>query len=511
MPFAPDGLISFGETSYAILTQVPLSQLILFIFPFFFIFGVIKFITTENPRRYAKLCRKISTIFFPGKNGTSYLVGMEMVKRKKFSALILLIGIISGLITFLNIVDNTNNQNQKIVDNLSIGADLKISLTSTEFKGMPNRTNLEDALYSLQNSQNQSVVKNLVTVYQENSQKYKFKNIYYVDFSKYLEVINENGKIMPDPSMESKLMEIINHNLNKSKNYHAAIVSDSYLKLNGLEIGDLINYRHEYYIPSADVHLYLNLTVKIVQVISLLPGIYSKPLGYDASGVYGSYYFSRAGSENIAIDISIIDETNPFLHSSFFYHLIDLNESVLYSNSAIVSDVHTKFSNITEHSPSFSFYNQNWADINYRPNRGIMNISGFFWMASMVLIIIAIQIALGLAVLISASQQENRHFAGILLARGFGRKGIFKFLFSQLFIIYFLGLSIGVLSGVLSGNIIMNLLNTVILRGVVLPVLINFYDIFMIIGFIVAVSLTIFIVSYLFETRHSIDEYLREF
>lgn len=511
LPSAPDGLISFGETFYTILTQIPLSQLILFIFPFFLIFGVIRFITTEYPSRYARLCRKISLIFFPGENGTAYLVGMEMVKRKKFSALILLIGIISGLITFLNIVDNTNNQNQKIVGNLSIGADLKISLTSEQFAGMPNRTNLENSLYSIQNSQNESVIKNVATVFQENSQIYESKNIYYVNFSKYLEVIKEDGKFMPDPSMESKIREAINHDLNETKNYPAAIVSDSFLRLNGLEIGDLIDYRHAYYIPDAEVHVYLNITVEIVQVISLLPGIYSRPLGYDTPGVYGSYFFSKTGSENIAIDISIIDESDQLIHSSYVYHLIDLNQSVDYSNPAIASDVRSEYSNITEIIPTFSYYDQNWADINYRPTRGIMNISGFFWMAYMVLIIIAIQIALGLAVLISASQQENRHFIGILLSRGFGRKGIFKFLFSQIFLIYFLGLFIGILFGVVSGNITMNLLNTVILRGITLPVLINFPEILLIIGSIVTVSLTIFIVSYFFETRHSIDEYLRQF
>ena len=140
-----------------------------------------------------------------------------------------------------------------------------------------------------------------------------------------------------------------------------------------------------------------------------------------------------------------------------------------------------------------------------------MNISGFFWLGYMIIIIIASQLAMALAVIISSVHQENRHFFGILLARGYGKIEVFKFLFSQISIIYFVGLLIGITSGLLGGNIIMFLLNAIIFRDLFLPVVMNPFDLIQIIGIIVGVSLIIFLISYLFEMRKSIDQYLRNF
>jgi hypothetical protein len=130
----------------------------------------------------------------------------------------------------------------------------------------------------------------------------------------------------------------------------------------------------------------------------------------------------------------------------------------------------------------------------------------------MIIIIIAAQLALALAVIISSVQQENRHYFGILLARGFGKSGVFKFLFSQIFIIYFLGLLFGIIAGIIGGNVIMYLLNSIVFRQLgFLPVVMNPFDLIQIIGIIIGVSLVIFLISYLFEMRKSIDEYLRNF
>lgn len=497
-PTAPDFLIEMGEYLRSNLLFSPYFLILLFLSPYFLAAGIIRFLTKESPSRFAKLSRKISSVFLRAK---SYLVGMEMVKRKQIATVTFLLGIFASLITFLNVVTNTTLRTQIIVSNSYIGSDLKLV---PQFQDNINATSqflgLENKLLSIRNEGNQSIINRVTTLHYESSDNFDSRVVSFVNFSAYFGIITEGNKFPPNIWFESSMRDVIDYNNKPLNNHSGAIVSRSVLILNDLEIGDLIDVTHSYYNLSADEDQEQIITAKIIQVIDVMPGIYQ------------SYFYWGRIDETITLDIGILTITEDVLHATEVSQLIDLNLDAENNRTIIESYIRNATVNYTGYDP-FRFYEQRWNDLNYNPYGGLMGPTGFFGIVYLIFVIIGTQLAFGLAVLISASQKENRFYTGILLSRGFGKRGIFKFILSQFVIIYLVAFMVGIPSGFITSLASTNLLNilTPTTRGFNFPIFVNVLDLFAVLGAITGISFLIYIITYIFEMRKSIADYMHKF
>ncbi len=495
-PTAPDYLIEMGDYLRSNLLYSPYFSMLLFLSPYFLAAGIIRFVTKESPSRFAKLSQKISSIFLRGK---SYLVGMEMVKRKQIATVTFLLGIFASLITFLNVVSNTTLRTQIIASNSLIGSDLKLE---PQFQDTINSTaqlsELENLLLSIRNEDNESIINRVTTLHSETSDSFD-RVISFVNFSTYFNIISEGNKFTPNTRFKSSMRDAIDYN-RVTNNFTGAIVSRSVLNLNDLKIGDVINVTHSYYNLSADEDQEQIITAKIVQVIDVMPGIYQ------------SYSYWGSDYEIITLDIGILNITEDVLHATEVSQLIDLNLDAENNRNIIESYIRSATVNYTGYD-RFRFYEQRWNDVNYNPYGGSIGASGFFGIVYLIFVVIGTQLAFGLAVLISASQRENRSFTGILLSRGFGKRGIFKFIFSQFIIIYLIAFIFGIPSGFITSLASTNLLNTLATtsRGFNFPIYFNGLELFAVLGAITGISFLIYIITYIFEMRKSIADYMHKF
>ena len=104
-------------------------------------------------------------------------------------------------------------------------------------------------------------------------------------------------------------------------------------------------------------------------------------------------------------------------------------------------------------------------------------------------------------------------YTGILLSRGFGKRGVFKFILSQFVIIYLIAFIFGIPSGFITSLASTNLLNTLNTanRGFNFPIFVNGLDLFAVLGAITGISFLIYIITYIFEMRKSIADYMHKF
>jgi len=65
----------------------------------------------------------LSSIFLKEK---SYLCGIEMVKRKQYKTVILLVGIFTSLLVFTNVFLNSSSRYNRMVYNVKLGAGLEL-------------------------------------------------------------------------------------------------------------------------------------------------------------------------------------------------------------------------------------------------------------------------------------------------------------------------------------------------------------------------------------------------
>jgi len=424
-----------------------------------------------------------------------------MVKRKQIATVTFLLGIFASLIAFLNVVSNTTLRTQIIVSNSSIGSDLKVEphfngnyYSTAQFSG------LEDKLLSIRNEDNQPIINGITTLHYETSGIYGSRIVSFVNFSTYFDIITEGNKFPPNVWFKSSMRDAIDYNNEPSNNHSGAIVSRSVLNINDLKIGDLIDVTHHYYNLSAGIIQREVITAKIVQVIDVMPGIYQ------------TYYYWGSTDEFVTLDTGILKSHVNVSYSTEVSQLIDLNLDSENNQTIIESYINDASVNFTG-SNTYQYYEQRWNDLNYNPYEGLMGLSGFFGIIYLIFFIIGTQLAFGLAVLISASQKENRYYTGILLSRGFGKKGVFKFILSQFVIIYLIAFIGGISSGIISSLTSTNLLNilTPSTRGFHFPIYVNVFDLFAVLGAITGISFLIYVITYIFEMRKPIADYMHKF
>jgi hypothetical protein len=465
--------------------------------PVLFVVGIIRIIAVEKPSRFARISKFLSSLFLKEK---SYLCGMEMVRRKQYRTVILLVGIFTSLLVFTNVFINSFSRYEIIMDNIQVGSDVKLTYFNNDMS-IANTSDfdlLEYQLKSYKTPDNETIIDQVLTSYTEMTSDSFNSMRFYIDIEKYLNIIQEDDKILPTGDYVSNIEELIDYNKNSSNLIPGVIVNSAFMTLNRLELGDLFTFTHSFFNSSSLTLQNESISVKILVSLDAMPGFYAF-----------SGQWSYANRERMLIDISSVNQDMNLLHGIEIYQFIDINPEI-EDDPVVLEGI---FRNITSGfigNIGFQFYEQNWNNLNYKLDS---EISGFYGIVYLEFLMIGVLLAFGLAILILSFQRENKYFNGVLLARGFGRIGLLKLILSQISIIFLIGILTGLLSGFITS---FSLLKIVVImnygRGLIsFPLFVNAVELFEILGIIVLSSFGIYLIAYYFEAKKNITEYFHKF
>ncbi len=490
---ASDALISISE-----LIELYFGIIIIFaiLSPVLFVVGIIRILVVEKPTRYARISKFLSSIFLKEK---SYLCGIEMVKRKQYKTVILLVGIFTSLLVFTNVFLNSSSRYDLMFDNVRIGGDVRVYYNN-EGRPISNTSDIElfeSQLKSYKTSDNETLINQVVTCYSGWESDEYYGQRYYLDIEKYLDIIQEDDKKLPIGDFVSKIESLIDYNKNSSNTIPGVIVNSGFLTLNKLEIGDLYTMFHHYYNTTASELQNISTSVRIMVSTDVMPGLY---LTY---GYWGSY------TENMIIDINSVNPDKDLLYGDGFIQMIDIDPDIEEDTEVLEEMLNNATIDYVEIT-YLRFYNQNWDDLNYELS---VSDSGIYGIIYLEFLMIGVLLAFGLAILILSFQRENKYFNGVLLARGFGRIGLLKLILSQIFIIFQIGILTGLVSGFLTSISFLKI-TAIMNYGAGLfsfPIFMNALELFQILGIIVLSSVVIYLVSYYFESKKNITQYFHKF
>jgi len=438
----------------------------------------------------------LSYIFLKEK---SFICGMEMVKRKQYKTVILLVGIFTALLVFTNVFLNSFSRYDIIMNNMEIGSDFQGSIKdeTMNITSTYDVEALESQMKSYKTTENETIINEVLTCYNEMAKNGYYKDIYLFDIEKYLDIIKEDGKKLPHNNYISQIKGLIEYNKDPDNEIPGIIVNTGFLALNRLELGDSYTFDHGYYNSSSSVFKIDKIEVKILVATDVMPGLFL------VSNQWGER------DEIIISDINSVNQDKNLLHGFEIFHMVDMDTDIEDERDVLIEILNNATTNYTDYR-HYQFYNQNWNDLDIKLD---LTESGIYGIIYMEFTMIGVLMGFGLAILILSFQRENKYFNGVLLARGFGRKGLLKLILSQISIIFLIGILSGLLSGFLTSfsflqiAIVMNYGQGVIS----LPVFFNVIELVEILGIIVLSSFVIYLIAYYFESKKNITEYFHRF
>ncbi len=494
LPSAPDLFIVISD----LIMQY---FLIIFIFailsPVLFVVGIIRIIAIEKPSRFARISKFLSYIFLKKR---SFICGIEMVKRKQYKTVILLVGIFTSLLVFTNVFLNSFSRYDIIMDNVQVGSDVQARILRKDDMNITSTIQaeiLESHLKSYKTSENETLINQVLTCYEEIANYDYYTDRYYFDIEKYLDIIKEDGKVLPSGEFVSNIEDLINYNNDPSNEILGAIVNNGFLALNNLKLGDSYDFQHAYVNFTSGETEIETIVVKILVSTDVMPGFF---LSSDQWGML---------KEKMIVDINSLNQDNNSLHGFKIFQMIDIDADVEDDPEVLKKMLINASTNYTEYL-SFEFYDQNWDDLDYNLD---ISESGIYGIIYLEFTMIGILLGIGLAILILSFQKENKYFNGVLLARGFGRIGLLKMILSQIFIIFLIGILTGLLSGFLTSFSFLQI--AIILNygaGIIsLPLFVNILELVETLGIIVLSSFVIYLIAYYFESKKNITQYFHKF
>lgn len=462
--------------------------------------GVIRLLTLERRRWFAKIISKISSVFLK-RNG--YILGVNLSQKKRMYMIMFLVCGFCGILIQSNVYINSKYEYDRMYQNLHIGADCS-GYFRTEGVIMNNSIlqQIEDTFYSLNTSTGENIV--LSSTYIRRDKMAPTEAIIdYVNFSLYYDMLFQDGHVLPETNLQLSIESLIDQ-LNKSS-YVLGFADEDFLYYHDLDVGDLYTFSHEYNNFSEsfppDRRLSMEFTCKIVDQMDIIPGIDPgvMEIDGDTSEIAG----------HLTIDSSCLDMHPSLLHGGEIFQLIDYNESLQISQTELES----QFKNLLvdySHYQAFAFY-EDYSDVSYT---AFSSGSGYYGIVYMDLLVIGVFFSIAIALFLSTAIQKDRYIHGILLSRGFGRKRVIKYALSQWFVVIMIPLIVSIIIGGLSAIIFAKILQFMTLRSISLfsvPINVNFWELGIIFSGILGISFLISILPFILRSKKEISHFLHKF
>jgi ABC-type antimicrobial peptide transport system permease subunit len=500
LPDSPDFILDLYFRIYNVL---PILMMFAIVSPVLLTLGILRMIITEKPSRYARLVKWLTTPFLKRR---SYLAGLEMVRQKQFKTIIMISGIFIAFLVFVNGTINSVIRYEFLYQNLSVGADIKASINtdSMNITSTEDLEKLDQQLLNYRTATGARLINNVMTLHysttdklQVGSRAYTNIPLYIFNTTEYIEIIQEDDKILPNPRYINNLEESI-AKTHENPDKPGIIVSEAYIKYNYYKLGDDVNLNLTYFNNTSGDWESKIIASYIAASITRLPGI-ANPNQYG----YWDY------NSFIVLDIGLLNPSRDLLYGTQLIQLIDINPTLEQNTTLLTSHMNNASIGICEYS-GLSIYEQNWDTISIEINSGV---SGFYGVIYLESLIIGVLIAFGLAIMLLSIQRENHQFNGILLSRGYGKRKLLGFILSEIFVIYAISTVVGIASGLITSvsfiKTITNLENNTV--DIDFPVFFNVLEFGYILGAIIILSFVIYLIAYLLEGKKTIVQYLRKF
>ncbi|MHA1674822.1 MAG: FtsX-like permease family protein, partial [Promethearchaeota archaeon] len=412
--------------------------------PFLIITGLIRFVGIEKPSRFAKLSKFLSTPILGPLNS---LFGLKMISSKELVKWIRVFTIFASIMISINMLTNSAYNYQVISDNLLIGADVKLDADIDLSSGLyPDDflTQTENLLTNLTNENNQTYVNSVVTC-QKISGKMDIENtwvsdtateILSVNISRYLEIIQDDQKILPNPTIVETIEELETHQqqyLSNSSILPGIILSQEFERFYLPDYFSTIKFNISYFNLSSGLEFEKKFEFEIIGVLGIAPGLVENNDNYNR--YWDSRYFAL-------LDQSVLKKVNCVPIYNHIYQLLDINRNLAPNSTTITENISSSIDFLLSYD-SVIFYNQD-GNLN---NQELLSLFSIFQIVEIVLYFLAVVLAVSLGLLLNAIKNNDDRFYSLLYTRGYGKKGAIKILLSQIFVMFVIGSVIGTICG----------------------------------------------------------------
>ncbi len=423
----------------------PLFMVVVILSPLLIITGLIRFIGIEKPSRFAKLSKFLSTPILGPLNS---LFGLKMISSKELIKWIRVFTIFASILISINMISNSVYRYNVVRDNLIIGADIKLEAdvdpTSASFPAnMLEQT--ENILANLTNTNNQTYINSIVTC-QKMTGKMIIEDLLWipdtkidilsVDLSEYLQIIQEDNKILPNPTICENIEDLENYqSLTNSSDLPGVLLSQGFDRYLNPEIttSSTIRFNITYYNYSSSLEFSKVIEFQIIGSLEFPPGLVRSRQEYGWSGDYS--YFAL-------LDRAALQEFNCSPIYNSIYQLLDINRNVSPNSTAIIQNITGSIGEILDYN-SISLYIQD-GEFN---SQELLSLLSIIQIIETVLYFLAVVLAVTLGLLLNAIKNSDNRFYSLLYTRGYGKKGSLKILLSQILVMFIIGSVIGTICG----------------------------------------------------------------
>jgi len=483
---------------------------ILLIGTLLFSYGMIRIISVEHPSFFVKFTNKISS-FIVGRR--SKIASINIIRRKPYITVMVIFGLFISAFSFASIAIQSVSLYDTISKNVAVGGDIRVEMQQMSYTNDPlgewkllDNYNiysnydiqlLEEEIKNLTIGDSYKLGRDVVTIFTEITNSYTI-SIYYFDFAKYLKIITEGNKFLPEKSLISKFEDAIKYNSKNTNNMPGIIVNSEFLEFTKLKINDQFDFTHTFWNQTRLTVESEDIETKILNSVDIAPGI----TGYKQN-------LEKWEKIVVFFDVNQLGYVNStkVLHSLKIYQLIDIVPYTL--SPTTFKDLCGKQITMTVYS-SISVYYQNWNDINDLPQpfKGIKNV------ISIELLSMGILIAFGLAIIITFTIRNDQEVNGVLLSRGFGKIGVYNLILVELFNIFLIPSCISLIYSLIFTKPLLNILNHTFNLYPVnwnLPLVFDTTQILSSIILIPIISIIIFTIVFSFQTKKSISSFFKHF
>lgn len=472
--------------------------------------GLTRIISIEHPNFFVKIVDIISKKFLGYK---SKLAAINILRRKPYAIIMTIFGIFITTFAFTNIYLQSISTYEKIQSNVSIGGDIQFELKQIHYVADPmgyyglvdnykintnfDVSSLEEEVKNITLDSGSKLVNDVVTVFKEITNYYSV-SVYFFNFSKYLNIITEENKFIPDKSIIGKFQSVIQYNLNKTGQIPGILVNSGFLKLNRLSINDNFQIDHTYY-NHTDRKLYDRvLEGKILNTIEISPGIHGfnrEIMDWDKAVAYFDInQFFNMSSKEILDGFKIYQIADSISVPLKKFDVLGLSEKQILL---------TKFQSV-------SLFNDRWKDKSdltpeFQGMKKVLSIELFSISG-----IVAITFAIIMVYVIKRDSKLN----GVLLSRGMGKISVYNLILWEFLIIFLLPILICLFQLIVFTKPLLMILNESFQIYPIswrLQIFFDFGEILRMFIIVPVVSITIFTIIFTSQTKRSISSFFKQF
>lgn len=501
----PDFLQAFTQF---ILENVTIFLVFIILGPVILIIGLIRFFFIEHNGLFSKILKKIIHPFDPI---SSYLVSLNLIRKRQYRTIILIVSIILTFFTTLNISLNSISRYENIFSNLEVGADVHVRFShisyikTANYQGLLNNFNitcwedlmfLEQDLKNYRTDFNQTIFNDVLTIFQHDAISSYDPNIIHMNLTKYIGLISESGKYNVSKDYVYNFNSIANQSANSSVRYYyrPIIVNSVYRDLANVKIGTHIGINYDIYDKRINDMRFSSVYGSIYGIIDVLPG-------------FGEEFYSQPF---VIRDSSFGYQSNQSLLGMDIHQMLDINYDCGLNQSEILSIMTSIYLNYTR-IHTLGVYEQDWQSFQQVKNQDFRQTFGVFYLEFYLICSI---LSIGFAILLQMLQDNDEYQNGVLLARGLGRQKLISMVFIETTLVYLIGYIFGLLSGVIFINSTIPFSNLVIFPqyGLLsLPIYWNWLDIVKLMGFIPVITFIVYGISAIIKNRKPIKDFFYKF